>query len=90
MIDKATSIMFAFCALALLIYPQNIFGQKASKNQSGCSVNDATKPSLYIAYERVEADRQKVLLHLYNNTSCAIIVETPDINPEKHGTLFKR
>jgi hypothetical protein len=86
--DKHQFILIAFSTLGLLMLPQKTRGQEISRGKAGCSIITQGRSPVFIEYERTDKDGKNVWLHLYNNTSCAIIVETDDC-PGSSPELFK-
>jgi hypothetical protein len=84
-----------FAALSVIAFGSYAcLAQEAPKSSSGCVVNEAVKPSIFISYEAATGpgnDRTKTLVRLHNNTDCTIVIETSDlvITPEA-DKLFKK
>ena len=85
---KSYFIVIAFSILGLLILPQKTSGQEISRSKAGCTIIAQGQRAIFITYERTDKDGKKVWLHLYNNTSCAIVVES-DACPRSSPELFK-
>lgn len=80
---KALLLIAISLALLLSAASADVAGPRRSLAQDGCSVLDSTKPPQYMAYAYLEEvasqpkvkERQRVWLRLYNNTSCAILMD---------------
>ena len=82
-------IIIAFSIPGLLILPLKTRGQEISRDKAGCTIIARGQPALFIDYERMDKDGKNVWLHLYNNTSCGIIIEADRVSGNSE-TLFKR
>ncbi|MFL6230781.1 MAG: hypothetical protein ACJ741_18560 [Pyrinomonadaceae bacterium] len=58
----------------------------------GCSIVRAGKPALFISYDSAGDDQRYVRLRINNNSTCVMVIETIDINPEAEAykSSFKR
>jgi hypothetical protein len=81
-----TLIALGFLGLSMLT--QKSIAQERPKSNMGCTVIAEGRPAVFIEYERTDKDGKKVWLHLYNNLTCGIIVETDDC-PGNSAELFK-
>jgi hypothetical protein len=77
-----------FFAFPLLAQVESQISNPTSRY--GCQVIDPHSPSLSLTYKRLDNSRKEVWLHLRNNTSYGILIETDGINPrsEEYAPYF--